>query len=68
MRLFFGMVLGCLLTVGAAFVHDSSLGTRGATPETTVERPMVNWDVVRDNFRRWGAAVQEQWNKLTGSS
>jgi len=65
MRTLFGMILGCLLTIGGAYIHDSSLPTT-PSPDATAERPMVNWDVVGANWQRFKAGVQEQWTKLSG--
>ena len=49
MRLLLGMILGAALTIGVAYVHDSTLS---APPETArVEsRPMVNWDAVNNSW------------------
>jgi hypothetical protein len=69
MRLFLGMILGALLTVGAAYIHDT--GSLGAG--TTAERPMVNWDVVdrswqdlRSNLRVMGDRLHDEWTKRAG--
>ena len=53
MQTFVGMILGALVTVGAAFVYDSSTGraTHGLTVAS--ERwscPMVNWDMVSHHW------------------
>jgi hypothetical protein len=66
MRLFLGMILGVVLTLGVAYVHDSTLPT--ASAGTPVERPMVNWDVVRDNVNTLVARAREQWTRLTAPS
>ena len=53
MRILLGMILGALITVGAAFVYDSSTG-RAASGLTAASAeghaPMVNWDVVSHNW------------------
>jgi hypothetical protein len=61
MQLFVGMVLGALLTIGAAFVYDSR------------HAPMVNWDVVSHDWdgmkqRMRGVAVDVErgWKRITG--
>ncbi|HEY0438478.1 MAG TPA: hypothetical protein VGD36_00270 [Xanthobacteraceae bacterium] len=66
MRLFLGMILGVVLTLGVAYVHDSTLLT--ASAGIPVERPMVNWDVVRDNVNTLVARAREQWTRLTAPS
>ena len=64
MRLLLGMILGALLTVGVAFVHDS--WKTGASASQTVEqRPMVNWDVVDQNWRVVRQRAREAWTALS---
>jgi hypothetical protein len=63
MRLVFGIILGVLITIGAAYVHDSS--ATGPGPDTE-DRRMVNWDVVHKDFRDLGAKLSAEWNRLTG--
>ncbi len=46
MRVFLGIILGGLLTIAAAYIHDSMMVDRqGASAQA-----MVNWDVVS---REW---------------
>jgi len=59
MRMFFGMILGCALTVGGAYVADSMATGPGA-------RPMVNWDVVAKNVDGVVALARDGWKKITG--
>lgn len=63
MRLILGIILGILITIGGAYVHDSARSPAGAT---AAERPMVNWDVVNENFRALRTRIMTEWNKLTG--
>ena len=52
MRVLFGMVLGALLTIGSAFFYDTWPTGPSASKSPTVEqRPVVNWDVVVENWR-----------------
>ncbi|HEX4557119.1 MAG TPA: hypothetical protein VH249_24220 [Xanthobacteraceae bacterium] len=75
MRFFLGMIVGALLTIGVAYISDASIsGTMGTTTTTTtgaggstqvtVERPMVNWDVVSTNWHHFTVGVQNTWHKL----
>ena len=64
MRMFFGIIVGIILTVGAAYVSDSIRNTSG--PEGSFDRPMVNWDVVGHNLKTLPSALQERWARLTG--
>jgi hypothetical protein len=58
MRLFFGILLGIALTVGGAYVVDSTAGTGAAR--------MVNWDVVAKNVDGVTNFVRDGWKKITG--
>jgi hypothetical protein len=63
MRVFFGMILGALLTISAAYVYDS-----GRTDQAGIERTMVNWDVVSENWQAAKARVQREWTQLAARS
>ena len=70
MRVFFGMILGALVTISAAFLYDSwTVGrpvpvTTGTT--SNVEpRPMVNWDVVGENWRVVRQRARDAWTTLS---
>jgi len=79
MRIFLGMILGALLTVAAAYVHDSfagggavASGTTGSG-HTTAGQAMVNWDVVgrnwkdlRSSVREMGDRIHDEWVKRAG--
>ena len=58
MRLIFGVIIGCLLTIGGAYVIDTLLPAGG--------KQMVNWDVVATNFDSVTALAREGWKKITG--
>ena len=66
MRVLFGMILGALLTVGAAFMHDnwSSPSTKGSSSSLAKPR-MVNWDVVGANWRLVKHRACETWTMLS---
>ena len=64
MRMFFGIILGVVLTIGAAYVSDSIRNTSGA--EGTAERPVVNWHVVNHGIKVLSSTVQGGWARLTG--
>src|SRR5690349_13399125 len=61
MRLLFGIVLGVLLTIGGAYIHDG--GARADA--TTAERPMVNWDVVSVKWHGLTEGAKHQWDRVT---
>jgi len=60
MRVFIGLILGCVLTVGGAYALDR-MDSSSPTP-----RPMVNWDVVAKNFDNLTALAREGWKKVAG--
>ena len=63
MRMFFGIIVGIFLTIGAAYVTDSIRNTSGA--EGSSERPVVNWDVVNHGIKSLSTFVQDSWARLT---
>ena len=65
MRVFLGMILGALLTVGIAYYSDSMRTSSVASgPTATENRPMVNWDVVQSNWNIVKEQAQQGWADL----
>lgn len=64
MRLFFGIILGIILTVGGAYIADSMTPTTG---EAATQARMVNWDVVQVRFSNLGTNIKGMWGRLTGA-
>ncbi len=65
MRTFIGMILGCLLTIGVVYVHDSmatSTVANGTTASTS--RSIVNWDVAKSEWVEVKENVRITWLKL----
>ena len=53
MRELFGMILGCVLTIGFVYVHDMRATSTVANGTTALEnRQIVNWDVAQANWNR----------------
>ncbi len=68
MRMLFGMILGAFLTVGAAFFYDTwatGPSTTGTVTSSVEHRPMVNWDVVGNNWRVVRERAREAWTTLS---
>jgi hypothetical protein len=65
MRTFIAMILGCLLTVAAVYVHDSlATSTLADGTKADSSEMIVNWDVAA---RKWGSikeAAHTAWLKL----
>jgi hypothetical protein len=66
MRIFLGIILGVILTIGTAYLYDASTSEPSKTVvQTGIERrPMVNWDVVNTNWHGLSVGVRNTWNKL----
>jgi hypothetical protein len=62
MRLLLGIILGAILTVGGAYLYDSHVMNTAA--QSSVQRPMVNWDVVAHKWDRLAELARAEWNKL----
>lgn len=65
MRLLLGLVLGALLTIGTAYVHDTAPARSVPSATTSETRPIVNWDVVHTNLRSLRAWMVTEWHRLT---
>jgi hypothetical protein len=69
MPLILGMVLGALLLVGAVYISDSMItgAPQAQTRQAAPSRPMVNWDVVSENWHDFTGRVRHTWDKLKSS-
>ena len=72
--MFFGIILGALMTIGAAFAYDSATNRapNGLTA-SSANAPLVNWDVVLDDWNGIkadlhgvAADVERGWKRLAG--
>ena len=61
MRVLFGVVLGAILTVGAAYYRDSTYAS--ASAEIPV-RPIVNWDVAGDVAGNAAGSIRRDFDRL----
>ena len=64
MRFLSGIIVGIGLTIGGAYVYDSSRSTANESSTATAARPMVNWDVVDRNWKRATSRVRQEWDRL----
>lgn len=65
MRTFIGMILGCLLTIGVVYVHDSMATSTVASGTTaSTSRSIVNWDVAKSEWLEVKENVRTTWLKL----
>jgi hypothetical protein len=65
MRFLFGLVIGVLIAIGGAYVHDASVSPTMSGPDSTGSR-MVNWDAVSHSFNRLADATRDDFNRLMG--
>jgi len=59
MRLIVGIIIGCALTVGGAYIADT-VSAAGAQPA------MVNWDVVAKNLDSVTTLARAGWKRIAG--
>lgn len=60
MRTFVGLILGCLLTIAAAYIHDTAFAKGGPDGPDA----LVNWDVAARQWDQVKAGVQTAWEKI----
>jgi hypothetical protein len=65
MRFLAGLILGVLIAIGAAYVHDASVAPTMSGPDVTGSR-MVNWDAVSHSFNRLADATRDDFDRLIG--
>jgi len=58
MRFIMGILIGFIVLVGGAYIHDQSV------PDTTGKR-LVNWDVAGDLARKGADRARSEFDKLT---
>jgi hypothetical protein len=69
-RILIGIILGAILTVAGAYAYDSQTGRAPNGLSTTAaggKAPMVNWDVVSDNWQNFQASVRSKADGLERS-
>jgi hypothetical protein len=66
MRVLLGIILGAVLTIGGAYLYDSHNALNAANAPASVQRPMVNWDIVNTKWQHLTEKARSEWNRLTG--
>ena len=66
MRVLLGIILGAGLTVGGAYLYDSHNALSAANAPTSVQRPLVNWDVVGTKWQHLTERARSEWSRLAG--
>jgi hypothetical protein len=64
MRLLLGLILGAVLTVGAAYLYDSHHAAEAVAAPATAQKPVVNWDVVAVKWSHLTARARAEWHRI----
>lgn len=67
MRFIFGIIVGCLLTIGVAYIHDTSYPPASVDSAAVVaDGRMVNWEIVDRNVHGLNGWMHDKWSWLNG--
>lgn len=66
MRVLLGIILGAILTVGGAYLYDSHIALSATNATASLQRPMVNWDVVGTKWQHLTERARVEWTRLAG--
>ena len=66
MRLLLGLILGVVLTVGAAYVYDTHNAVAAESGTAVLQRPLVNWDVVSSKWQALTERARAEWSRHVG--
>lgn len=72
MRFILGLIIGAALTIGGAYLHDTSVAAAPAATDPAPALPtpaagqIVNWDVVGAIAREQTAFVKGLWDRAFG--
>jgi hypothetical protein len=62
------MILGAVLTVGGAYLYDSHHAALALNAPASVQRPLVNWDVVAVKWAHLAKRARAEWNKIASAT
>lgn len=66
MRPLLGIILGGILTVGAAYLYDNHHAVRAADTQLSAQRPLIKWDVVGRKWDHLTDRARSEWTRLAG--
>lgn len=66
MRTLLGIILGSFLTVGGAYLYDSHKALEAANAPASLQRPLVNWDVVGSKWQKLSTRARAEWFRVAG--
>ena len=64
MRVLFGIILGGVLTVCSAYLYASHNALAAGNAPASVQRPLVNWDVVGTKWAHLNQLDRAYWTRL----
>lgn len=68
MRVLIGIIFGVLLTVGGAYLYDSYYAVANSGTASSLQRPMVNWDVVGTKWNHLTERARAEWSRLAAKT
>ena len=60
----FGFILGVVVTIGGAYLYDTSTGRAANGQQPSASAPMVNWNVVTEDWHAFTAGVRRTTNDM----
>lgn len=68
MRVLIGIIFGVLLTVGGAYLYNSHYAVANSGTASSLQRPMVNWDVVGTKWNHLTERARAEWSRLAAKT
>ncbi|HEY6700395.1 MAG TPA: hypothetical protein VI137_06175 [Pseudolabrys sp.] len=68
MRVLIGIILGVIITIGGAYLYDSRTAVANSGATSSLQRPMVNWDVVGNKWNRLTERARAEWSRLAAKT
>jgi hypothetical protein len=68
MLVLIGIIFGVLLTVGGAYLYDSHYAVANSGTASSLQRPMVNWDVVGTKWNHLTERARAEWSRLAAKT
>ncbi len=68
MRVLIGIILGAIITVGSVYLYDSNTAVANSGATSSLQRPMVNWDVVGNKWNRLTERARAEWSRLAAKT
>ena len=66
MRVLLGIILGAILTVGAAYVYDSHTALAAQNTPGATQKTLVNWDIAATKWQHLTERARAEWVRIAG--